>query len=364
MSSPKSLFDPRAETMRALTFTAHGGPERLVVRHDVPVPRIEEPHEVRVRIHAAALNRLDLWVLQGITGSKVQPGWALGSDGAGIVESVGSAVTSVKPGDRVILNPGVSDRSCTCEYCATGDQPLCLTYGVLGEHYPGTIADYIVVPEANVRTVPDWLPWEVLAAFPLATLTAWRMIVTRAQVKRGEQVLIWGIGGGVALAALQICKHIGASCWVTSGSPDKLDRAMLLGADHRLDHREPDVGKTIRALTNKRGVDVVIDSVGEATWPQSLIALGRRGRLVTCGGTSGPFVQVDVRRMFWNQWTLMGSTMGNDAEFDAMTEFFRHGSLQPPVDSVWTLDQAPEAYARLQSGQQFGKVVVQLENGG
>lgn len=351
-----SLF----RTMRALTFTAHGGPEQLVVRDDLPVPSVHATDGVRVRIHAAALNRLDLWVLQGIPGSKVKPGWPLGSDGAGIVDAVGSKVTSVQVGDRVIINPGVVDRSCRCEYCRDGDQPLCLGYGVLGEHHPGTLADYVVVPEANVRTIPDWLPWDVAAAFPLATLTAWRMIVTRARVRAGEQVLIWGIGGGVALAALQICKHIGATCWVTSGTPDKLERATLLGADQRLDHRQPDLGKTIRAMTDKRGVDVVIDSVGEATWPQSLVALGRRGRLVSCGGTSGPMVQVDLRRMFWNQWTLMGSTMGNDAEFDAITEFFRHGSLQPPVDSVWPLAQAPEAYARLQSGQQFGKVVVQL----
>jgi NADPH:quinone reductase-like Zn-dependent oxidoreductase len=222
------------------------------------------------------------------------------------------------------------------------------------------LAEYVVVPEANVRTIPDWLPWDTAAAFPLATLTAWRMVVTRARVRAGDQVLIWGIGGGVALAALQICKHIGATVWVTSGHPDKLERAQLLGADHLLDHREPELGKTIRARTNKRGMDVVIDSVGEATWPQSLVALGKRGRLVTCGGTSGPMVQVDVRRMFWNQWSLLGSTMGNDAEFDAITEFFRHGSLQPPVDSQWTLDEAPQAYARLASGAQFGKVVVTL----
>ncbi|MBA3919032.1 MAG: alcohol dehydrogenase [Gemmatimonas sp.] len=346
--------------MRALTFTEHGGPEQLVVRDDIAMPTIDAADSVRVRLVAAALNRLDLWVLGGIPGSKVKPGWPLGSDGAGIVEAVGSGVTRVKPGDRVIINPGVADRSCQCEYCRDGDQPLCLSYGILGEHLPGTLAEYVVVPEANLRTFPDWLPWETAAAFPLATLTAWRMVVTRAKVRAGDQVLIWGIGGGVALAALQICKHLGATVWVTSSSPEKLDKAQLLGADHLLDHRQPDVGKTIRARTDKRGVDVVIDSVGEATWAQSLTALGRRGRLVTCGGTSGPFVQVDVRRMFWNQWTLMGSTMGNDAEFGTISDFFDHGSLQPPVDSVWSLDEAQAAYARLASGQQFGKVVIRL----
>jgi NADPH:quinone reductase-like Zn-dependent oxidoreductase len=350
-----SLF----HTMKALTFSAHGGPEQLVVR-DVPVPSVHATDGVRVRLQAAALNRLDLWVLQGIPGSRIKPGMALGSDGAGIVEAVGSKVTSVKVGDRVIINPGVVDRSCRCEYCRDGDQPLCLTYGVLGEHRPGTLADYVVVPDANLELIPDDLPWDVAAAFPLATLTAWRMVVSRARVRAGDHVLIWGIGGGVALAALQICKQLGATVWVTSGSDDKLARAAALGADHLINHRSGDAGKQVRLATGKRGVDVVIDSVGEATWTQSLIALGKRGRLVTCGGTSGPMVQTDVRRMFWNQWTLMGSTMGSDAEFAAIAGELRAGRLLPPVDRVYPLDEARDAYARLESGAQFGKVVVQL----
>jgi NADPH:quinone reductase-like Zn-dependent oxidoreductase len=245
-------------------------------------------------------------------------------------------------------------------YCAENDQPLCLTYGIMGEHRHGTIAEYVVVPSANVRVIPRHIPFAEAAAFPLATLTAWRMIMTRAKVQPHDHVLIWGIGGGVALAALQIAKRVGATVWVTSSSPEKLARAQALGADHLLDHRRPELGREIRAHTGKRGVDVVIDSVGEATWPQSLVALGKRGRLVTCGGTSGPVVQLDVRRMFWNQWTLMGSTMGSDAEFDAMTAAFCGGALMPPVDSVWPLEDSPKAYARLASGMQFGKVVIQL----
>jgi NADPH:quinone reductase-like Zn-dependent oxidoreductase len=260
----------------------------------------------------------------------------------------------------VLVNPGIVDRSCRCEYCLDGDQPLCLTYGILGEHRPGTLAEYLVVPAANVHRMPDEVSFETAAAFPLATLTAWRMVVSRARVRAGDQVLIWGIGGGVAQAALQIAKRRGATVWVTSGDPDKLERAQALGADVLLDHRQPDLGREIRARTGKRGVDVVIDSVGEATWPQSLIALGKRGRLVTCGGTSGPHVQLDVRRMFWNQWTLMGSTMGNDAEFAAIADEFRAGRLAPPVDSVWPLEDGHLAYERLASGAQFGKVVVRV----
>jgi NADPH:quinone reductase-like Zn-dependent oxidoreductase len=171
-------------------------------------------------------------------------------------------------------------------------------------------------------------------------------------------MLIWGIGGGVALAALQIAKRLGAHVWVTSGSEEKLARARALGADETLNHRNLDVGREIRARTGKRGVNVVIDSVGEATWKQSLFALGKRGRLVTCGGTSGPMVETDVRRMFWNQWTLMGSTMGSDAEFDAIVDELRAGRLIPPVDSVHALEDGQAAYDRLASGRQFGKVVV------
>ncbi|HMS02795.1 MAG TPA: zinc-binding dehydrogenase, partial [Gemmatimonadaceae bacterium] len=184
----------------------------------------------------------------------------------------------------------------------------------------------------------------------------------RARVRAGDDVLIWGIGGGVALAALQICKQLGARVWVTSGSDEKLARAQALGADHVVNHSAGDAGKQVRLATNKRGMDVVIDSVGEATWTQSLIALGKRGRLVTCGGTSGPMVQTDVRRMFWNQWTLMGSTMGNDAEFAAIAAEFAAGRLQPPVDRVYPLAEGRDAYARLRSGAQFGKVVVRIRD--
>ena len=346
--------------MRALTIDAHGGIDQLQYRDDVPTPEVQHADDVRVRVVSAALNRLDLFVLGGIPGMKLSPGFVLGSDAAGIIESVGANVTSVKPGDRVVINPGIVDRTCQCEYCRAGDEPLCLTYGILGEHRPGTLAEFIVVPAANVRIIPASISFDAAAAFPLATLTAWRMMCTRARVQPGEDVLIWGIGGGVALACLQIAKLIGARAWVTSGSAQKLERAKLLGADRLLNHREVEVGRVMRGETGKRGADVVIDSVGEKTWPQSLIALGKRGRLVTCGGTSGPIVQLDVRRMFWNQWTLMGSTMGNDAEFDAMTNELRAGHLLPPIDSVHSLANGRAAFARLASGEQFGKVVVRV----
>ena len=344
--------------MRALTLSAHGGLEQLEYRTDVPVPELRDPHDVRVRIEAAALNHLDLFVVGGLPGVTIQAPWVVGSDGAGIVDAVGSAVTQVRVGERVAINPGTSCR--VCEYCQDGEQPLCPRYRIFGEHLPGFCAEYAVVPERNAHVVPPEVTAEQAAAFSLATLTAWRMVVTRAQVRPGDQVLIWGIGGGVALAALQICKRIGATVWVTSGSDDKLARARALGADHTRNHRTEDVPRAIREATAKRGMDVVIDSVGEATWARSLLALGRRGRLVTCGGTSGPMLQTDVRRLFWNQWSLLGSTMGTDAEFEAIVGELRAGRLLPIVDSVVPLAEGARAYERLQSGEQFGKVVVRV----
>jgi NADPH:quinone reductase-like Zn-dependent oxidoreductase len=344
--------------VRGLTISAHGGLDRLELRDDLAVPTLVSDTQVRVRILAAALNHLDLFVVGGLPNVRIVPPWIIGSDAMGSIDAVGAAVSGLGVGDRVLINPGLSDR--TCEYCLAGEQPLCPRFGVLGEHAPGTLTEQIVLPAANVRRVAiDADPVEG-AAFTLSTLTAWRMLVSRARVTAGEHVLIWGIGGGVAQACLQIAKLLGAYVTVTSGSDAKLERALALGADATLNHRGVDVGKEMRMRTQKRGVDVVVDSVGEATWAQSLGALGRRGRLVTCGGTSGPMVTTDVRRLFWNQWSILGSTMGNDAEFDAVVEHFRAGRLRPPIDSVYALDDARAAFERLASGEQFGKLVIRI----
>jgi NADPH:quinone reductase-like Zn-dependent oxidoreductase len=346
--------------VRALTISAHGGLEQLEYRTDVDEPQLRTSDDVRIRIRAAALNHLDLFVIEGLPGVVITPGWIMGGDGAGVIDEVGSGVRGIRRGDRVIINSGVSDR--TCEYCVRGEHSLCIRYKLLGEHLPGTIADYVVVPAANVRIIPSSIPWDAAAAFTLATLTAWRMLVTRARLQPGENVLIWGIGGGVALAAMRIAKMIGAKTWVTSGDDEKLRRAKSLGADETLNHRTQDVAKEIRARTGKRGVDVVIDNVGKDTWTHSLLALGRRGRLVTCGATSGPLVETDIRRMFWNQWSLMGSTMGNDDEMDAITQQLREGRLLPTIDSVHDIERSADAVRRLASGQQFGKVVIRVSD--
>lgn len=344
--------------MRGLTISAHGGAEQIEYRDDLPAPVLRRDTDVRIRMRAAALNHLDLFLLKGLPGLTITPPWVLGADGTGVVESVGDAVRSVAVGDTVVINPGISDR--ICEHCLAGEQPLCPRFGILGEHQPGTMAEFVVVPATNALAIPANSDPVESAAFTLATLTAYRMLVTRARLEAGEHVLIWGIGGGVAIACLQIAKLIGAHVTVTSGSDEKLARARSLGADDTINHRGVDVGREMRARTGKKGVNVVVDSVGEATWAQSLGALGRAGRLVTCGGTSGPMVTTDVRKLFWNQWSILGSTMGNDAEFAAIVERFSAGLLRPPVDRVYPLSQGRAAFERLEAGEQFGKIVVSI----
>lgn len=303
-----------------------------------------------MRVLAAALNHLDLFVVDGLPGVQITAPWILGADAVGIREDTGQ---------RVVVNPGISDG--TCEYCRAGEQSLCVHFRLLGEHLPGTIADYLVVPTRNTLPIPDTVPIPEAAAFTLATLTAWRMVVTRANVHPDDHVLIQGIGGGVALAALQICKHIGAHVWVTSTSGAKLERARALGADETLDSRSTNVAREIRARTGKRGVDVVVDSVGQATWQASLGSLAKGGRLVTCGATTGPMVTTDERKLFWNQWSILGSTMGNDAEFASVVGELSRGNLYPPIDSVFDIADGRAAFERLASGEQFGKIVIRVQ---
>ena len=311
-----------------------------------------------MRVRAAALNHLDVFTLAGLPGVTIEPPWIMGADGAGVIDAVADDVTSIRSGDHVVINPGLSDR--TCEFCKAGEQSLCVKFRLLGEHHPGTFADYIVIPEQNVRVVPNDIPFETAAAFTLATLTAWRMLVTRANVGPGDDVLIWGIGGGVSQAAMRIAKSRGARVWVTSSDETKLDKARALGADETINHRTTPVGKEVRARTGKRGVSIVVDSVGQNTWNESLIALGRGGRLVTCGGTSGPMVQTDIRRLFWNQWSILGSTMGNDSEFDAIVTELRAGRLLPVIDSTFELADGRAAFERMEKGEQFGKIVLKI----
>jgi NADPH:quinone reductase-like Zn-dependent oxidoreductase len=346
--------------MRACVLTATGGIDKLDVRYvpDAPAP---QAGEVRVGIRAAALNHLDLFVVGGLPGTAERFPWVVGADGAGIIESVGPDVTTVRPGDRVMINPGISDY--TCEFCRAGEHSLCVNYGLLGEHLPGTLAELVTVPAHNVAQIPALVPplsWAEAAAFSLVTLTAWRMLVTRARVEEGEWVLVWGIGGGVSLAALRIAKLFGAHVIVTSSSDAKLEAAKGLGADITLNHRTQKVSQEVRALTQKRGVDVVVENVGAATWDESLRSLRRGGRLVTCGATTGPQVGIDLRRLFWHHWSILGSTMGNASEYAEVVRQLGAGKLRPIVDRVYPLAQAREAYERLERAEQLGKIVVEI----
>lgn len=343
--------------MRALVLPKLGGWEDLIVT-EVPAPDIRRPDEVRVRVHTAGINHLDLFILGGLPGITYTFPHIVGSDAAGVIESVGSAVTGWKVGDRVMMNPGIGCNE--CGLCAADQQPLCARYRLLGEHAPGTIGEYVVVPAVNLARVSDEMPWDQAAGFSLAALTSWRMMTGRARVRAGETVLIWGIGGGVAQSCLQIAKMIGATVIVTSSSDEKLERARGFGADHLINHARDDVPKMVRAITDGRNADVVVDNVGEATWQNSLRALGRGGRLVTCGGTTGPMVTTDVRKLFWYQWDILGSTMGGDREYQEVARHAAEGRLWPVVDSVVPLAEGADAFRRMAEGTQFGKLVIEV----
>lgn len=343
--------------MKALALDAVGGLEHLAVR-EVPEPVIEAPGDVRVRVHAAALNRLDLFVAGGLPGVSYRFPHVVGSDGAGVVESVGSEVTGVRPGDRVMINPGTACGRCAA--CLEGEESLCRHFRVVGEHRPGTAAEYVVVPSENLAAVPADMPWAEAAAFSLATLTAWRMLTTRAALRAGETVLIWGIGGGVAMAALQVARLLGARTIVTSGSDAKLEAARRRGADVAINHAIADTVAEVRRETGGRGADVVVDSVGEARWEESLRALRRGGRLVVCGATTGPRVSLDLRRLFWHQWSVMGSTLGSRREYAEIVRHAHEGRLWPVVEAVVPLADGPAAFARLERGEQLGKLVIEV----
>lgn len=343
--------------MKALTLAGIGGLDRLEVR-EVVAPAISRPDEVLVRIRCAALNRLDLWMTGGLPNARPTFPHVVGSDGAGQVEAVGADAGPWRPGARVLINPGLSCGGCAA--CREGEESLCSSYAILGEHLPGTAAELVVVPAANLGRMPDGMTWPEAAGFTLATLTAWRMLTSRAKLQTGETVLIWGVGGGIGMASLQVAALLGARPIVTSGSDAKLATAARLGAAVTLNHGSADVVAQVRKATEGRGADVVVDCVGEVTWTNSLRALRRGGRLVLCGATTGPTASLDLRRLFWHQWSILGSTMGTRREFAEIVKLAGEGKLWPVVDSVVPLAGGAEAYRRMQRGEQTGKLVIEV----
>lgn len=340
--------------MRAAFIEEHGGPEVLKVG-ELPVPD-PGPGRVRVRVVAAALNHLDLWVRRGIPGVTLEMPHVPGADGAGRVDAVGEGVEEWAEGDPVFIQPGLFCGR--CEFCLQGEVSMCIRYRLLGEHVPGTLAEHVVVPAENLHRKPGGLSWVDAAAFPLAYQTAWRMVVGRGGVRAGENVLIHGVGGGVAGAALQIAKYAGATVFVTSSSKSKLDRALGLGADVAIDYTAEDVVDRIRELTGKRGVDLVVDNVGRATWRDSIECVRRGGRIVTCGATTGNDAVTPINRVYWKQVSIHGTTMANRREFQAVARLVIVGRLDPIVDRVYPLERAPAALARMEEAEQFGKIVV------
>ncbi|MHA1863225.1 MAG: zinc-binding dehydrogenase [Candidatus Thorarchaeota archaeon] len=344
--------------MKATVFHEHGGPDVLSYE-DIDTPTIGE-NQVFIKVKYVALNHLDLFVRGGIPGLKLEMPHILGSDISGEITEVGNKVNdSLEVGQKIIVDPGVSCG--VCEFCINGQESMCSTYGIIGEHYRGGYAEYLNVDAQNVIPIPkeSGLDMAGAASIPLTLMTAWRMLMTKAQVKAGDDVLIIGIGGGVALTGLQIAKAAGARVIVTSSSDKKLENAYNFGADEGINHNKtPDYHKEIYRLTNKRGVDVVLDSVGQATWARSMKSLRKGGKLVTCGATSGPIAETNVNLLFWKQLEILGSTMGSKDELRTALKLVWNGKIRPTVDRILPLSKAQEAHEILEKGEQMGKLVL------
>jgi NADPH:quinone reductase-like Zn-dependent oxidoreductase len=340
-------------TMRAGIFHETGGPDVLRVEE---VPRPEpRPGEVLVRVAACGLNHLDLWVRRGLPIDTTMPHIG-GSDIAGTVEEVGVGVERFAGGERVVVNPSLWCGRCT--FCLRGEQSLCDTFRILGEHTDGGFAEFVAVPAHNVYSLPHGYAFETAACLPIAYQTAWRALIGRAALRAGEDVLVLGASGGTALAAVQIAKMAGARVFAVTAGADKVERLRSLGADEVFDREREDFSGAVYAATGRRGVDVVVENVGEATWKGSVRALAKGGRLVTYGATTGHRGETDLRLLFWKQLQLIGTTMASVAQFEAMLGAAFSGALEPVVDCVLDLKDVAEAHRRLEAGEQFGKIVV------
>jgi NADPH:quinone reductase-like Zn-dependent oxidoreductase len=342
--------------LKAAYIVGHGGNEVVHVG-ERPTPE-RKSGEVLVRLHAATLNRVDLYMRDSGAGITHRLPQIMGLDGAGIVAEIDSDETLLQVGHRVVLHPGIGCRR--CEFCQRGGGVLCVKMSLLGEHRDGTFAEYVSVPSSNVFPMPAELSFVQAAALGVNHLTAWRMLFTKAQLKPWEVVLIFGIGGGVSLAALQLAKLVGARVIVTSRDDAKLQRAQAMGADHVINSQTQDVVKSVMAATDGRGVDVVFENVGAAVWSPAMKSLVRGGRLVTCGATTGDQPPADLRRIFIRQLQIFGSTLGNLSEFSELLSFVDRTGLKPVIDSEYPLEQVHAALDRLESGNQFGKVALQI----
>jgi NADPH:quinone reductase-like Zn-dependent oxidoreductase len=340
--------------MKAIVFEKHGGPD--VLRYvDAPDP-VANANEVLVRVKACALNHLDLWVRRGLPGVAIPLPHIPGSDVAGEVAEIGAGVTTVRPGQKVVLAPGVTCGKCPA--CISGHDNRCRSFTNLGYMIDGGCAEFVKVPEVNCLLYPENLSWEEAASIPLVFQTAWHMLLVRAELQPGEDVLILGAGSGVGTAAIQIAKFFGAKVIATAGTPEKLAKASELGADYVINHKAQKIREEVRRITNKRGVDVVFEHVGTATWDDSLASLAYAGRLVTCGATTGYDAKLDLRALFAKQLSLLGSYMGTKSDLHSVMRLVATGRFRSIVDRTFPLKEAAAAHEYLESGAQFGKVVL------
>src|SRR3984893_10735751 len=340
--------------MKAILFHKHGGPEVLQYT-DAATPSVRAS-EVLIRVRACALNHLDLWVRAGLPNVPIPLPHIPGSDVAGEIAQIGSEVTTVRVGQKVVLAPLVSCGKCPA--CVAGLDNRCRQFTNLGYMIDGGCAEFVRVPEVNCLPYPENLSFEEAAAVPLVFQTAWHMLVSRAELQPGEDVLILGAGSGVGTAAIQIAKFFGARVIATAGTDEKLEKARHLGADHIINHKSQKIRDEVRRITSQRGVEVVCEHLGTATWEDSLASLASSGRLVTCGATTGFDAKIDLRFLFTRQLSLLGSYMGTKAELHTVLKLVAAGRLKPVVDQIFPLAEAAAAHAYLESSQQFGKVVL------
>ncbi len=340
--------------MKAIIFHQHGTPEVLKYK-DAPEPSIR-PNEAIVRVKACALNHLDLWVRRGIPGVPIPLPHIPGSDVSGEIAQIGADVTIVRVGQKVVLAPGVTCGRCTA--CISGQDNRCRQFTNLGYLIDGGCAEFVRAPEVNCLPYPENLSFEEAASIPLVFQTAWHMLVARAELQPGEDILVLGAGSGVGSAAIQIAKFLGARVLATASTDEKLQKAKQLGADHFINHKTQKIRDEVHRITNKRGVDIVFEHVGTATWDDSLASLAAGGRLVTCGATTGYDAKVDLRFLFSRQLSLLGSYMGTKCELHTVIKLVTAGRLRPIVDRVFPLAEAAAAHAYLESSSQFGKVVL------
>ncbi len=339
--------------MKAVFYEEHGSTDVLQYG-EFPEPDVGAD-EVLVEVKAGGMNHLDVWTRKGMPSPESMP-HVQGSDAAGVVSEVGDRVTRFEAGDRVVVDPGLYCGE--CEFCRKGEQSLCVDYRMLGEHVRGVHSERAAVPATNLLHLPDGIDFVTAAAAPLVFQTAWRMLVTRAGIQQNDSVLVLGASGGVGHACVQIAANEGCEVWATASSEAKLEHARECGADHLVDYTDVDFVDAVKSGTDGRGVDVVVDHVGEATWDDSLSAAARGGTVVTCGATSGISPETNIPKLFWKQLDVLGSTMGTPGEMDDVMAKVFDGTFEPGVREVLPMSEAARGHEMLESREGFGSVVL------